>query len=99
MIGAIGRNRSAVENGVYPRISWKYCVMRNITPNIDRNTRIMPPVAGAERGVPEVLHVEHRLVDPAFPPHEEGERNRTRPANAVIGVAPVHPLSGASMSP
>src|SRR6185369_6477852 len=45
--GAIGRKRNAEPRGLNPRISWKYCVMRNITPNIARNTRIIPPVAVA----------------------------------------------------
>ena len=44
MIGAIGRKRSADESGVYPSTSWKYCMFRNISPDIARNTRIRPPV-------------------------------------------------------
>jgi len=44
MIGAIGKRRRAALSGVYLRINWKYCVMRNITPNMDRKIRIMPLV-------------------------------------------------------
>ncbi len=46
--GAIGRNRNAEPRGLKPKISWKYCVIKNITPNIDRKTRIIPPVAVAK---------------------------------------------------
>ena len=51
MIGAMGRNRSAADSALYPRISWKYCVMRHITPNIARNTSTMPPVAVLNAGL------------------------------------------------
>ena len=51
MIGAIGSSRSAVDNGEYSRTSWKYCVMRNITPNSAMKTRIMPPVPVLNAGL------------------------------------------------
>ena len=51
MIGAIGRNRRAAPNALKPMTSWKYCVKRNITPNIDMKTRIMPPVPTLKAGL------------------------------------------------
>ena len=45
MIGAMGRNRIAADSGLNPRTSWKYWVIRNMTPYIERNTSTMPPVA------------------------------------------------------
>ena len=50
MIGAIGSRRIAAPRGEYPRISWKYCVMRNITPYIDKKIRIIPPVPVLKAG-------------------------------------------------
>ena len=44
MITAIGNVRSDASSGLYPCTSWKYCVIMNSTPYIDRNTRIIPPV-------------------------------------------------------
>ena len=51
MIGAIGKRRRAALSGVYLRINWKYCVMRNITPNMDRKIRIMPLVPVLKAGL------------------------------------------------
>ena len=44
MIGAIGSRRTAAPSGLYPRMSWRYCVSRNITPNIDMKISTMPAV-------------------------------------------------------
>ena len=51
MIGAIGRTRSAADKGLYPSTSWKYWVIRNMTPYMARNTRIIPPVPVLNAGL------------------------------------------------
>jgi hypothetical protein len=51
MIGAIGSRRSAAPSGEYPSTSWKYCVIRNMTPNIERNTSIIPPLPVLKLGL------------------------------------------------
>ena len=38
-------------SGLLPSTSWKYCVMRNITPYIATNTRIIPPVPVLNAGL------------------------------------------------
>ena len=51
MIGDIGRKRSEAPRALYPRISWKYWVMRNITPNIARKIRIIPALPALNAGL------------------------------------------------
>ena len=80
-------------------MSWKYCVMRNMTPNIDKKIRIMPPVPVLNAGLLEEAHVEHGLVDVQFPPdereqHDGGDRERGRASSELV-----QPLSGASIKP
>ena len=39
-----------VSNGVYPSTNWKYCVSRNVAPNMAKNTIMMPMLAAVNRG-------------------------------------------------
>ena len=55
--------------------------------------------AGAERGVAEEAHVEHRLVDAQLPEHEHGEHHEARPRTRASVAVLAHPCSGASISP
>jgi hypothetical protein len=50
MHAAIGRKRRPVSHAEYPSTNWKYCVMRNVEPNIAKNTSMMPVLAALNRG-------------------------------------------------
>ena len=73
--------------------------MRNITPNIARNTSIMPPVPVLNAGLRKYAHVEHRLVGVQLPEHEQREHDDARSRTRRASPALAQPLSGASMSP
>ena len=98
MIGAIGSSRSAALSGVYPRISWKYWVMRNITPYIDKKIRIMPHVPVLKAGLRK-----KRMSSIGSSTRSSHATNRlsatTATANATSVEALPQPSCGASIKP
>ena len=47
---AQGRKRTPVSSGEYPSTNWKYCVMRNVDPNIAKKINMIPELAAENRG-------------------------------------------------
>src|SRR5580765_5195797 len=90
MIAAHGNSAAPARSAENPMTLWRYCVRRNVEPNIAKKMSMMPKLAAENRGFSNTWRLSIGWVDLSSH-HANAESTTTAIANAAMIVLLVHP--------